>query len=295
MELLDSPLRVSAASKTLPISPPEISKSRPFRSVDEVFKEILAILMSLRYSCGSNILVPDCIPNYQQHRQSHRKLYEAWKRKFVEYRHSALLRSDDPFGQASSWGIRLKIVKMYEQCVHMSMNLDPSEGNLVWEELSYHFERIIDFAEDIVDTGRRLHAYDAFPVQASMSMIPNLGDLLQVICSVVRDPAILGRALVLLKQHEYRSRFFGSAFVAQLLEAKAEREQTGWRDAPIQGGCGCTPANFICAFHRVDYIAASKEPCSIAGYVAVTMTTRQDTEQVYEANAILCPALRILA
>lgn len=225
MELLDSPLHVSAASKMLPISPPEISKSRPFRSVDEVFKEILAILMSLRYSCGSNILVPDRIPNYQQHRQSHRKLYEAWKWKFAEYRHSALFGSDDPFGQASSWGIRLKIVKMYEQCVHMSMNLDPSKGNLAWDELSDHFERIVDFAEDIVDTGRRLNTYDVFPVKALMSMIPNLGDLLQVICSVVRDRSILGRALVLLKQHEYQSGFLAAHLSRSFWRPKRKRSR----------------------------------------------------------------------
>ncbi|OAA75919.1 hypothetical protein LEL_05603 [Akanthomyces lecanii RCEF 1005] len=232
MELLDSPLHVAVASQMLPISPPEISNSRPFKSVDEVFKEMLAILMSLRYSCGSNILVPVLIPNFQQHRRSHRKLYEAWKWKFAEYRHSAQFGSGDPFGQTNSWGIRLKIVKMYEQRIYMSMNLDPSKGNLAWDELSHHFERIIAFADDIIDTRRRLNAYETFPAKALMCMIPNLGDLLQVICSVVRDRAILGRALVLLKQHEYRSGFFRSgffrsAFVAQLLETKAEAEQTG--------------------------------------------------------------------
>ncbi len=289
MELLDSPLHLAAASQMLPISPPEISNSRPFKSVDEVFKEMLAILMSLRYSCGSNILVPVLIPNYQQHRRSHRKLYEAWKWNFAEYRHSAQFGSDDPFGQTNFWGIRLKILKMYEQCVYMSTNLDPSKGNLAWDELSHHFERIVAFAEDIIDTERRLNAYETFPAKSLMYMIPNLGNLLQVICSVVRDRAILGRALVLLKQHAYRSGFFGSAFVAQLLETKAEAEQIWWHEARMKGSCEYIPGSFICSFHRVDYIAASEEPCSIAGYVAVTMTTRQDTDQGMRGQRHLVP------
>lgn len=203
----------------------------------------------------------------------------SWKRRFGEYRHSVEFRRGDKLGQTGFRDICLKIIKIYEQCVYISLHLDPQKGNLAWVEFSHHFERMIDFTEDVIDSGRRLNIYEAFPVKALMSMIPNLGDLLQVTCSIVRDRSILDRAFVLLKNFEYRSGFFGSAFVARLLETKARTEQTGWYEAPIEGGCDCIQEAFICSFHQVDCITASEERCSIAGYVAVTMTTRQDTEQ----------------
>lgn len=156
-------------------------------------------------------MVNSPVPCLQERRLFHRRLYESWKNKLGRYRSALDRDSCGGSRQTALQAIRLKTIKLYEQGVLITLNIDPLKGNLACDDLSKNFERIIELTEDLIDNSKRLSATEEYSVQVLMSMVPMISDFIQSTGSLVRGHALRNRAVKIIRAHEYQSGFFLAA------------------------------------------------------------------------------------
>lgn len=247
----------------------------PLQSVEEAYEGIMFIIMSYGSFIDIDAPAPNPEESLQDCAKSRYETFTDWRRRFDEFRRRYIAGKDYENcvfkKDYTLLDIQLMVIRLYELSVITSLELDASKGSLSWDDHTDRLKDVVDLAEGILERIPRVWPHPP-PADSWMAAVPMLSEPLQVIGLASRDAELQQRVVRIMKEFPHRSGYFGSRFIAELIDTKARAERAGSQEAPIEGGCKCEPGTFICSDHRIIGICAVDSD-EESGYVTMIMNT----------------------